>query len=46
MRIFMGRLITLIGFKIWRAFTLAQKKQDGAIIEAQYSVIEKSEPDI
>lgn len=42
----MGRLITLIGFKIWRAFTLAQKKQDGAIIEAQYSVIEKGEPDI
>jgi hypothetical protein len=38
--------VTIIGFKLWRAFKLAQKKQDGPIIEAQYVVIEKSEPDI
>jgi len=38
--------VTIIGFKLWRAFKLAQKKQDGPIIEAQCVVIEKSEPDI
>jgi hypothetical protein len=38
--------VTIIGFTFWRAFKLAQKKQDGAIIEAQYSVIEKDEADI
>ena len=33
--------MAIIGFKFWRMIRLAQKQQNGDVIEAQYTVIEK-----
>ena len=33
--------MAIVGFKFWRMIRLAQKQQNGDVIEAQYTVIEK-----
>jgi hypothetical protein len=33
--------MAIMGFKFWRMIRLAQKQQNGDVIEAQYTVIEK-----
>jgi hypothetical protein len=37
--------MAIIGFKFWRMIRLAQKQQNGDVIEAQYTVIEKRDDD-
>ena len=38
--------MAIIGFKFWRMIRLAQKQQNGDVIEAQYTVIEKRDDDL
>jgi hypothetical protein len=38
--------MVIIGFKFWRMIRLAQKQQNGDVIEAQYTVIEKRDDDL
>ena len=33
--------MAIMGFKFWRMIRLAQKQQNGDVIDAQYTVIEK-----
>ena len=38
--------MAIMGFKFWRMIRLAQKQQNGDVIEAQYTVIEKRDDDL
>ena len=38
--------MAIIGFKFWRMIRLAQKQQNGDVIDAQYTVIEKRDDDL
>jgi hypothetical protein len=38
--------MAIMGFKFWRMIRLAQKQQNGDVIEAQYTVIEKRTDDL
>ena len=38
--------MAIMGFKFWRMIRLAQKRQNGDVIEAQYTVIEKRDDDL
>ena len=38
--------MAIIGFKFWRMIRLAEKQQNGDVIEAQYTVIEKRDDDL
>jgi hypothetical protein len=37
--------MAIVAFKFWRMIRLAQKQQNDNVIEAQYTVIEKTEND-
>ncbi len=36
----------IMGFRFWKMIRLAQKQQNGDVIEAQYTVIEKRDDDL
>ena len=38
--------MAIMGFKFWGMIRLAQKQQNGDVIEAQYTVIEKRDDDL
>jgi hypothetical protein len=38
--------MAIMGFKFWKMIRLAQKQQNGDVIEAQYTVIEKRDDDL
>ena len=38
--------MAIMGLKFWRVIRLAQKQQNGDVIEAQYTVIEKRDDDL
>ena len=38
--------MAIIGLKFWRVIRLAQKQQNGDVIDAQYTVIEKRDDDL
>jgi hypothetical protein len=38
--------MAIMGFKFWRMIRLAQKQQNGDVIDAQYTVIEKRDDDL
>ena len=38
--------MAIIGFKFWRMIRLAEKQQNGDVIDAQYTVIEKRDDDL
>ena len=38
--------MAIMGFKFWRIIRLAQKQQNGEVIDAQYTVIEKRDDDL
>ena len=38
--------MAIIGFKFWRMIRLAEKQQNGDVIEAQYTVFEKRDDDL
>jgi hypothetical protein len=37
--------LTIIGFKFWRALKLAQRNQHSDVIDAQFTVLEKTDKD-
>ncbi|RIZ72108.1 MAG: hypothetical protein D0530_00550 [Methylococcales bacterium] len=37
--------LTIVGFKFWRALKLAKKNQHGDAIDAQFTVLEKTDKD-
>jgi hypothetical protein len=38
--------MAIMGFRFWKMIRLAQKQQNGDVIEAQYTVIEKRDDDL
>ena len=38
--------MAIMGFRFWKMIRLAQKQQNGDVIEAQYAVIEKRDDDL
>ena len=38
--------MAIMGFRFWKMLRLAQKHQNGDVIEAQYTVIEKRDDDL
>lgn len=38
--------MAIMGFRFWKMLRLAQKQQNGDVIEAQYTVIEKRDDDL
>ena len=38
--------MAIMGFKFWKMIRLAEKQQNGDVIEAQYTVIEKRDDDL
>ena len=38
--------MAIMGFKFWKMIRLAQKQQNGDVIEAQYTVIENRDDDL
>ena len=37
--------LTIVGFKFWRAIKLAKRNQQGDAIDAQFTVLEKTDKD-
>ncbi len=38
--------MAIMGFRFWKMIRLAQKQQNGDVIDAQYTVIEKRDDDL
>ena len=38
--------MAIMGFRFWKMLRLAQKQQNGDVIDAQYTVIEKRDDDL